>query len=395
MSRIIKELVAKEYERQMSEINLIASENISSKDVQAAVGTCLAHKYAEGYPGKRYYGGCHVVDEVENYARDLAKQIYGAEHANVQPHSGSSANMGVYMALLKPGDTILAMGLDSGGHLTHGAGVSFSGQLYNFVHYGLDKDGVLDYSQMEALAKQHKPKLIIAGGSAYSLVIDFAYFQRVAKEVGAIFMVDMAHFAGLVAGGQHPNPMEWADVVTTTTHKTLRGPRGGMILCKEKYAKAIDKCVFPGIQGGPLMNEIAGKAVCFEEALGDEYKKYIERVIHNADYLCKKLQENGIKIISGKTQTHLFLVDLSDTEKSGQQVQEELSALNIVVNKNKIQGDKRGAIQTSGIRIGTPFISNFKKLNDEALDELANIISAVILGKKVPSKKLLNEIFTI
>lgn len=395
MSKKIQSLIAREHARQVGEINLIASENLSSSDVQAAVGSCLAHKYAEGYPNKRYYGGCHVVDEVEDYARDLAKQIFAASHANVQPHSGSSANMGVYMAMLKEGDTILTMSLDAGGHLTHGAKVSFSGQLYNIVHYGLDDKGVMDYAQLEALSREHKPKMIVAGGSAYSLVIDFERIAKVAKEVGAIFMVDMAHFAGLVAAKLHPNPMKWADVVTSTTHKTLRGPRGGLILCKEEYAAAIDKAIFPGIQGGPLMNEIAGKAVCFEEALTPAYKKYIARVVHNADYLCKKLQTHGVKIISGGTQTHLFLVDLTDTEKSGLEVQNELLEHNIVVNKNKIQGDKRGAIKTSGIRIGTPFISNFEKVGDKELDELAEIISAVVLGRAVPAKKSLGKIFGV
>ena len=393
MSAKIKELIEKEYKRQMGEINLIASENISSKAVQEVVGTHLAHKYAEGYPGKRYYGGCEVVDEIENHARDLAKKIYNAEHANVQPHSGSSANMGVYLALLKPGDTVLAMSLDAGGHLTHGANVSFSGMLYNFVHYGLDENGVLDYADLEAKAREHKPKIIIAGGSAYSLVIDFARIEKVAREVNSIFMVDMAHFAGIVAAGLHPNPMDWADVVTTTTHKTLRGPRGGMILSREKYAAAIDKAIFPGTQGGPLMNEIAGKAVCFEEALTPEYKTYMQRVLSSAKHLSDKLQSNGIKVISGGTETHLLLIDLSDQEKSGKQVQEELGKLRIVVNKNKIQGDKRGAIQTSGIRIGTPFISNFDGVTPAVLDELANVMTAVIKGDKVPSMELLNKVF--
>jgi len=390
---LIPKLIKLEQLRQIGEVNLIASENLSSREVQRAVGSPLAHKYAEGYPGRRYYGGCEYVDQVENHAINLAKKIFHADHANVQPHSGSSANMGVYMALLQPGDTVLAMGLDSGGHLTHGAGVSFSGKLYNFIHYGLDAEGILDYAALETLAKKHKPKMIIAGGSAYSMIIDFERIRKVADSVGALFMVDMAHFAGIVAAGLHPNPMEHADVVTTTTHKTLRGPRGGMILCREKYAAAIDKCIFPGIQGGPLMNEIAGKAVCFEEALTPQYRVYMQAVVNNSAYLCNKLKEHGIKIISGGTQTHLFLVDLSDSQKSGKQVQEELGNLRIVVNKNKIQGDKRSAVETSGIRIGTPFITNFKKVDRNALDELASIIAAVINDTEVPKKKLLTKIF--
>ena len=391
MSKVL-DMLNKEELRQRREINLIASENVVSRNIRRATGSVLTNKYAEGYSGRRYYGGCEVVDCAETLAQDLAKQIFKAEHANVQPHCGSSANMAVYMALLQPGDTVLAMSLDSGGHLTHGAPVSFSGKLYNFVHYGLDQNGALDYEQLESMAREHKPSLIVAGGSAYSLVIDFGRIAAVAREVGAIFMVDMAHFAGLVAVGLHPNPFPHADVVTSTTHKTLRGPRGGLILCKSRFQKSIDSAVFPGIQGGPLMHVIAAKAICFEEALTPKYRTYIKRVVQNAEYLANALAKHGIKIVGGKTQTHLFLVDLSGTNKSGRQVQELLQQRNIVVNKNKIQGDLRGAIETSGIRIGTPFITNFK-VSRAALDELAAVIAAVILDLPVPNTPILDGIF--
>jgi glycine hydroxymethyltransferase len=391
---VIEKLIKAEEKRQFSKINLIASENLASQAVMSAMGTCLTNKYAEGYPGARYYGGCEVVDKVEQHAINMAKKLFNAEHANVQPHCGSSANMAAYMAVIKPGDTILAMGLDSGGHLTHGAKVNFSGQLYNIVPYGMDEKGVLDYAGIEKLAKQHKPKIIVAGGSAYSLVIDFARIAKVAKDVGAVFMVDMAHFAGLVAAGLHPNPCEFADIVTSTTHKTLRGPRGGLILCRQEFAKAIDKAIFPGIQGGPLMNVIASKAICFEEAMHPGFKKYQQDVIDNAKYLSEQLKEAGIKIISGGTQTHLFLVDLTGCVKSGKQVQDELEEkYNVVVNKNKIQGDTRSAVETSGIRIGLPFITNFKKVNKNALDELCAIIVSVIKDTPAPQVKILNKIF--
>jgi len=389
----IEKFIRAEERRQFSKVNLIASENLASQDVMQAMGSCLTNKYAEGYPGARYYGGCEVVDEIESHAINVAKKVFGAEHANVQPHCGSAANMAAYMAVAKPGDTILAMNLDAGGHLTHGAKVSFSGIIYNFVHYGLDERGVLDYAAIEKLAKQHKPKVIVCGGSAYSLVIDFARVAKVAKDVGAMFMVDMAHFAGLVAAELHPNPCEFADIVTSTTHKTLRGPRGGLILCKSDLAKAIDKAIFPGIQGGPLLNVIAAKAVCFEEALHPSFKEYQQNVINNTKYLCNGLIEAGLKIVSGGTQTHLFLIDLTDSTKSGREVQDELAKYNIVVNKNKIQGDKRSAVETSGIRIGLPFITNFKKVNKNALDELRDIIVAVVKDTPVPPAKLLNKIF--
>ena len=390
----IQKLIKDENKRQWSKINLIASENIASKNVMAAMGSCLTNKYAEGYPGARYYSGCEVVDQVENYCRDLACKLFEADHANVQPHCGSAANMAVYFALLKPGDTILSMSLDAGGHLTHGAKVSFSGKLYNVVNYGLDKDGILDYKSLEKLAKEHKPQIIVAGCSAYSLVIDFERIAKLAKSIGAYFMVDMAHFAGLVAAGLYPNPMKWADVVTTTTHKTLRGPRGGMILCKEEFAKAIDKAVFPGSQGGPLMHVIAAKAVCLEEAFTPNYRRYMEKVVQNTNYLCEELKKEGIKIISGKTETHLFLIDLRETNKSGRQVQDELEQkFGIVTNKNKIQDDPRTAVETSGVRIGLPFITNLKKVNRNVLDEIKDCIVSVVLDKPEPVLKYIPKIF--
>ncbi len=390
----IQKLIKKENKRQWQKINLIASEYIASKHVMRAMGCCLTNNYAEGYPGERYYSGCEVVDEVENYCRELACKVFEAEHANVQPHSGSSANMAVYFATIKPGDTILSMSLDAGGHLSHGAKVSFSGKLYNVVNYGLDEKGVIDYKNLEKLAKENKPKIIVAGCSAYSLIIDFERIAKIAKSVGAIFMVDMAHFAGLVAAGLYPNPVKYADIVTTTTHKTLRGPRGGMILCKQEFAKAIDKAVFPGIQGGPLMNIIAAKAVCLEEALTPAYREYMSKVARNANYLCEELKKEGIKIVSGKTETHLFLIDLRDTNKSGKQVQDELEQkFGIVTNKNKIQDDPRTAVETSGIRIGLPFITNLKKVDRNVLDEIKDCIVAVVLDKPTPVLRYIPKVF--
>jgi len=391
---MIQELIAAEIKRQRKKINMIASENIASRDVMNAAGSVFTNKYAEGYPNARYYAGNENADLVEDYARDLAKKIFNAEHANVQPHSGSQANQAVYLAVLKPGDTILSMSLDAGGHLTHGAKVSSSGQFYKIVQYGLDNKGVIDYAQIEKLAKEAKPKLIVAGGSAYALIIDFERISKIAKSVGAVFMVDMAHFAGIVASGLYPNPMEWADIVTSTTHKTLRGPRGGLILCKKEFAPAIDKAVFPGIQGGPFINVIAGKAICFEEALRPSFKVYIQNVLNNTKYLCESLKKAGVKMVSGGTETHLFLIDLTDTAKSGLQVQEELeNKYGIIVNKNKIFGDKRTAKETSGIRVGLAFITNFKKVDMHALDELRDIFCHVILGTPEPKIKVLKKIF--
>jgi glycine hydroxymethyltransferase len=390
----IDNLIKEENKRQWKKINLIASENIASKAIMRAMGSCLTNKYAEGYPDHRYYSGCETVDKVENYCREMACRVFDAEHANVQPHCGSSANMAVYFATIKPGDTILSMSLDAGGHLTHGAAVSFSGKLYNIVNYGLDKNGVLDYNAIEKLAKQHKPKIILAGGSAYSLIIDFERIAKAAKSAGAIFMVDMAHFAGLVAAGMYPNPCKYADIVTTTTHKTLRGPRGGMILCRNEYAKAIDKAIFPGCQGGPLMHIIAAKAVCMEETQSPEYKNYIDKVIKNTKYLCDALMKEGIKMISGGTETHLFLIDLRDTKKSGRQVQDELEQkFGIVTNKNKIQDDPRTAVETSGLRVGLAFITNLKKVDHNVLDEIKDCIVSVILDKPAPILKYIPRVF--
>jgi len=393
---VIEKLIKAEEKRQFSKVNLIASENLVSEAVMRAAGSCLTNKYAEGYPGARYYGGCEVVDQVENHAINMAKQVFGAEHANVQPHCGSAANMAVYMAMLQPGDTILTLDFSAGGHLTHGAKVNFSGKLYNVVSYGLAEDGVLDYAGMEKLAKQHKPKLIQAGSTAYSLIPDIERIAKIAKDNNALFMFDMAHVAGLVAAGLHPNPCEHADFVTSTTHKTLRGPRGGLILCKKEHAAAVDKCIMPGIQGGPLMHIIAAKAVCFEETQHPSFKKYQQDVIDNAKYLCEGLMEAGLKVVSNGTQTHLFSIDLiaSESKKSGKQVEDELNEkYNIVVNRNMVPGDTRGPLHASGIRIGLPFISNFKKVDKNALDELRDILVAVVKDTPAPEVKLLRKIF--
>lgn len=343
-----------ELKRQQGNIELIASENFVSPAVMAAMGSVLTNKYAEGYPDKRYYGGCQCVDIVENIARERAKKLFGAEHANVQPHSGAQANAAAYFALIESGDTVMGMNLAHGGHLTHGSPVNFSGKQYNFVPYGVNDDGYIDYDEMRALALECKPKLIVAGASAYARTIHFDKIAAIAKEVGALFMVDMAHIAGLVAAGLHPNPVEYADVVTTTTHKTLRGPRGGMILCKEQFAKDIDKAIFPGTQGGPLMHTIAAKAVCFGEALTDEFKAYQQRIIDNAQALAASLSANGLKLVSGGTDNHLVLVDLCGTGVTGKELEHRLDAVNITANKNAIPNDPEKPFVTSGIRLGTP-----------------------------------------
>ena len=336
----IGDAIAKEYARQQRGLELIASENVVSPAVMAAMGTVLTNKYAEGYPGKRYYGGCECVDIAENIAIERAKQLFGAEHANVQPHSGAQANTAVYLALLKPGDTVLGMNLAHGGHLTHGSPVNISGMLYNFVPYGVEDDtSMIDYDKVEFLAREHKPKLIVAGASAYPRIIDFERLGAIAKSVGAYLMVDMAHIAGLVAAGLHPNPVPYADVVTTTTHKTLRGPRGGMILCREELAKAINKGVFPGTQGGPLMHIIAAKAVCFGEALKPEFKEYQKQIVKNAKVLAESLIAEGFNLLSGGTDNHLMLVDLRSMGITGKQLEKQLDEVYITVNKNAIPND--------------------------------------------------------
>lgn len=351
----IAEVIEKEIDRQNRNIELIASENCVTPAVMAAMGSPLTNKYAEGYPGKRYYGGCEIVDVAENLAIERAKELFGAEHANVQPHSGAQANMAVFFAALQPGDTVLSMNLSHGGHLSHGSPVNISGKYYNIVPYGVSEETeMIDYDEVRRLALENKPKLILAGASAYSRTIDFAKFSEIAKEVGAYFMVDMAHIAGLVAAGLHPNPVPYADFVTTTTHKTLRGPRGGLILCKEEYAQMINKSVFPGIQGGPLMHVIAAKAVCFKEALSSEFKAYQQQVAKNAKALAGALVEEGFKLVSGGTDNHLMLVDLTNMDVTGKEAEKMLDEVRITVNKNTIPFETRSPFVTSGIRIGTP-----------------------------------------
>ena len=344
-----------ELSRQRDHIELIASENFVSPAVMAAMGSHLTNKYAEGYPGKRYYGGCQYVDIVENLARDRACELFGAEHANVQPHSGAQANLAVYFGLLQPGDTILGMNLSHGGHLTHGSPVNQSGKLYNIVPYGVsEKDERIDYEEVRRLALEHKPKLLLAGASAYPRTIDFERLGAIAKEAGCLFMVDMAHIAGLVAAGLHPRPVPYADVVTTTTHKTLRGPRGGLILCRKELAKKIDSAIFPGTQGGPLMHVIAGKAVCLKEAMSDDFKAYQQQIVKNAAALAAELQKQGLRLVSGGTDNHLMLVDLSALDCTGKDLEKRLDAAHITVNKNTIPFETRSPFVTSGVRIGTP-----------------------------------------
>ncbi len=372
------EAMQHELGRQRENIELIASENFVSEAVMEAQGGVLTNKYAEGYPGRRYYGGCEFVDVAENLARDRAKELFGAEHANVQPHSGAQANMAVYFTILEAGDTVLGMNLSHGGHLTHGSPVNFSGVQYNFVEYGVDKDTEhIDYDVVAALAKEHKPKLIVAGASAYPRTIDFAKFREIADSVGAYLMVDMAHIAGLVAAGLHPNPVEHAHFVTTTTHKTLRGPRGGMILCKEEFAKAIDKSIFPGIQGGPLMHVIAAKAVAFGEALQPEFKDYQAQVIKNAQALAKGLEEEGLRIVSGGTDNHLLLVDLRGIDITGKAAEHALDEAGITVNKNTIPFDPASPFVTSGIRLGTAAMTT-RGFKEDDMGEVARLIGRVL-----------------
>ncbi|MFV9510399.1 serine hydroxymethyltransferase [Tepidibacillus sp. LV47] len=374
----VAEAIKQELNRQRSKIELIASENFVSEAVLEALGTVLTNKYAEGYPGKRYYGGCEYVDVVEDLARERAKQLFGAEHANVQPHSGAQANMAVYFSVLKPGDTVLGMNLAHGGHLTHGSPVNFSGMLYHFVPYGVDKETEqINYDEVYRLALEHRPKLIVAGASAYPRIIDFAKMREIADEVGALLMVDMAHIAGLVAAGLHPNPVPYADFVTTTTHKTLRGPRGGMILCKAEYAKAIDKSIFPGIQGGPLMHVIAAKAVALGEALQPEFKDYITKVVENSKHLANALIEKGFKLVSGGTDNHLILINLTEMNITGKDAERLLDDVGITCNKNAIPFDQASPFVTSGIRIGTAAVTT-RGMDQEAMEEIAEIITMTL-----------------
>ena len=374
----VAQAIELELERQRSHIELIASENFVSPAVMAAMGTCLTNKYAEGYPSKRYYGGCECVDIVENLARDRACKLFGAEHANVQPHSGAQANMAVYFAMLEPGDTVMGMNLSHGGHLTHGSPVNMSGKYFNFVAYGVDPETeTINYDTVRQTALECKPKLIVAGASAYPRVIDFARLREIADEVGALLMVDMAHIAGLVAAGEHPNPVPYADFVTTTTHKTLRGPRGGMILCKEQYAKAIDKAIFPGTQGGPLEHIIAAKAVCFGEALTDEFKAYQHQIVLNAKALEKTFAEEGIRMVSGGTDNHLLLLDFTGTEMTGKLLENLLEEANITVNKNTVPNETRSPFVTSGVRVGTPAITS-RGLKEDDMVKVAKWIARVV-----------------
>lgn len=374
----IAELIQKERDRQNNGLELIASENFVSKDVLAAVGSVLTNKYAEGYPAARYYGGCEVVDEVESEAIRLAKELFGADHANVQPHCGSAANMAAYFALLNLGDTILAMDLNNGGHLTHGAKVSFSGKFYNFVHYGVDENGYIDYDDLRAKALEFKPRAIVAGASAYSRIIDFPKFREIADLVGAYLIVDMAHIAGLVAAGEHPSPVPYADVVTSTTHKTLRGPRGGLILCKEEHKKAIDKAVFPMIQGGPLEHVIAGKAVCFEEAMQPSFREYAKQIRKNAKAMADQFIARGGRIVSGGTDNHVFLFDVMSTfGLTGIDAQQKLVELAITTNKNMIPNDTQKPKYASGLRIGTAAVTT-RGLKEDDCREIANIICDIL-----------------
>ena len=383
--------IMEEKERQNINIELIASENFVSERVLQAMGSHLTNKYAEGYPGKRYYGGCEFVDKVEDLARDRAKKIFNAEHANVQPHSGSNANFGVYFSILNPGDKILGMDLSHGGHLTHGSPVNMSGKYFDIVFYGVNKETeTIDYDQVREIAKRERPKLIIAGASAYSRFIDFKAFREIADEVGAYFMVDMAHIAGLVAAGLHPNPVEYADFVTTTTHKTLRGPRGGMILCKKEHAQKIDKAIFPGIQGGPLMHVIAAKAVCFKEAMEDDFIIYQKQIISNAKTLSTALMDKGFRIVSGGTDNHLMLVDVRNKELTGKEAEKKLDAIHITTNKNTIPFDPESPFVTSGLRIGTPAVTT-KGMKEAEMIELAEIMD-LALSKKEDESELIERV---
>ena len=375
----IADAIQAEMERQNSHLELIASENWVSKAVMAAMGSPLTNKYAEGYPGKRYYGGCQCVDVVEDLARERAKKLFGCDYANVQPHSGAQANLAVFFAMLEPGDKVMGMNLDHGGHLTHGSPVNISGKYFNVVSYGVNDEGVIDYDKVREIAVKEKPKMIIAGASAYARIIDFKKFREIADEVGAYLMVDMAHIAGLVAAGLHPSPIPYADVTTTTTHKTLRGPRGGLILCNQKAADKFNfnKAVFPGIQGGPLEHVIAGKAVCFKEALEPEFAEYQKQIIKNAQALSKGLMGRGVKIISGGTDNHLMLIDLRGEEVTGKELEKRLDAAHITCNKNTVPNDPRSPFVTSGVRLGTPAVTT-RGLKEDDMDMIAECIALVL-----------------
>ncbi len=382
----------REFERQQHNIELIASENIVSEAVLLAAGTVLTNKYAEGYPGKRYYGGCVYVDEVEEIARERAKKLFGAEHANVQPHCGASANLAVFFALLEPGDTVLSMSLAHGGHLSHGSPVNISGKYFNIVPYGIDDDTqTINYEHVRELALAHKPKLILAGASAYPRAIDFKKFREIADEAGAYLLVDMAHIAGLVAAGLHENPVPYADVVTTTTHKTLRGPRGGLILCKEKYAKQIDKAIFPGIQGGPLMHIIAAKAVALGEALTDDFKAYQKQIVKNAACLAQALTEEGFRLVSGGTDNHLMLVDLQNFGITGKEFERRLDEVHITVNKNAVPNDPQSPFITSGIRVGTPAVTS-RGFREEEMKKIAGWMKLAVTDFEGSKEKISEEV---
>ena len=390
----VAEAIFLEKNRQNTKIELIASENFVSPAVMAAQGSVLTNKYAEGYPGKRYYGGCEFVDIVENLARDRVKKLFGAEHANVQPHSGANANTAVYFAMLQPGDTVLGMNLSHGGHLSHGSPVNISGKYFNFQEYGVEEGTeVIDYDKVLARAKEVKPKLIVAGASAYPRILDFKKFREIADEVGAYLMVDMAHIAGLVAAGLHPNPVEYADFVTTTTHKTLRGPRGGLILCKEEYAKQIDKAIFPGIQGGPLMHVIAAKAVCFHEALQPEFKAYQKQIVANAQALAAGLQDQGFRLVSGGTDNHLMLIDVKSKGLTGKEAEKMLDDANVTVNKNTIPFETESPFVTSGIRVGTPAVTS-RGMKEAEMKEIAAIFETVLLKKNQEAAKAMVKSLT-
>ncbi|WP_342259177.1 serine hydroxymethyltransferase [Spiroplasma endosymbiont of Dioctria linearis] len=392
MSPIIEESLKNELKRQQNHIELIASENYVSEAILKLNGSVLTNKYAEGYPGKRYYGGCRYIDEIESYGIELAKKIFKADHANIQPHSGSQANEAAYRTLIKPGDTVLSMSLDAGGHLTHGYPINFSGQLYNFVFYKVNKKTEeIDFKEISDLAKKHKPKLILAGASSYTKIIDFKKFKEIADSVGAYFMVDMAHIAGLVAGGVHPNPCEYADVVTTTTHKTLRGARGGLILCKAKFAKKLDSTVFPGVQGGPLENQIAGKTQALFEADSQEFKEYANQVVINAKKLAKTLSKNGLRLVANGTENHTIIVEVrASIGITGKEAESILEAIGIVSNKNMIPFDQEKPVHTSGIRLGTPAMTT-RGFKEAEFEQVGNIIASILKDHSEENLKELSK----